>query len=123
LVAREHEATGRLELVPAEVARMAAAPRARAGRPEARRRRSSGACSVLVRLRSFADEAPRPLPGRFCVRVRSVVADIFVKLGDIKGESLDDKHKDEIEVMSYSWGVSNAGSMNYGTGGGEGKAS
>jgi type VI protein secretion system component Hcp len=27
--------------------------------------------------------------------------DIFKKLGDIKGESLDDKHKDEIEVLSY----------------------
>lgn len=52
-----------------------------------------------------------------------MASDIFAKLGDIKGESLDDKHKDEIEVMSYSWGVSNAGSMGYGTGGGEGKAS
>lgn len=27
-------------------------------------------------------------------------SDIFAKLGDIKGESLDDKHKDEIEVMA-----------------------
>ena len=52
-----------------------------------------------------------------------MASDIFAKLGDIKGESLDDKHKDEIEVMSYSWGVSNAGSMQYGSGGGEGKAS
>jgi type VI secretion system secreted protein Hcp len=52
-----------------------------------------------------------------------MAADIFAKLGDIKGESIDDKHKDEIEVLSYSWGVSNAGSMAYGTGGGEGKAS
>ena len=51
-----------------------------------------------------------------------MAADIFAKLGDIKGESIDDKHKDEIEIMSYSWGVSNAGSMGYGTGGGEGKA-
>ena len=32
-------------------------------------------------------------------------ADIFAKLGDIKGESLDEKHKDEIEVLSFSWGV------------------
>ncbi len=31
--------------------------------------------------------------------------DIFAKLGDIKGESLDSKHKDEIEVLSFSWGV------------------
>src|SRR6476660_6491196 len=51
-----------------------------------------------------------------------MAADTFAKLGDIKGESLDDKHKDEIEVLSYSWGVSNAGSMAHGSGGGEGKA-
>ncbi len=51
-----------------------------------------------------------------------MAADIFAKLGDIKGESLDSKHKDEIEVLSYSWGVTNAGSMSGGTGGGEGKA-
>src|SRR5436190_13948266 len=56
-------------------------------------------------------------------RGRPVAIDIFAKLGDIKGESLDDKHKDEIEVLSYSWGVANAGSMGYGSGGGEGKAS
>ena len=34
-----------------------------------------------------------------------MAADIFAKLGDIKGESFDDKHKDEIEVLSFSWGV------------------
>ena len=32
------------------------------------------------------------------------------------------KHKDEIEVLSCSWGVTNAGSMAHGSGGGEGKA-
>jgi type VI secretion system secreted protein Hcp len=51
-----------------------------------------------------------------------MASDIFAKLGDIKGESLDDKHKDEIEVLSYSWGVTNSGSMGHGSGGGEGKA-
>jgi type VI secretion system secreted protein Hcp len=51
-----------------------------------------------------------------------MASDIFAKLGDIKGESLDSKHKDEIEVLSYSWGVSNAGSMAHGSGGGEGKS-
>ena len=29
-----------------------------------------------------------------------MASDIFAKLGDIKGESLDSKHKDEIEVLS-----------------------
>lgn len=33
-------------------------------------------------------------------------SDIFLKLGDIKGESLDSKHKDWIEVLSWSWGTS-----------------
>jgi type VI secretion system secreted protein Hcp len=51
-----------------------------------------------------------------------VASDIFAKIGDIKGESLDDKHKDEIEVLSWSWGVSNPGSRGGGSGGGAGKA-
>ena len=51
-----------------------------------------------------------------------MASDIFAKIGDIKGESLDAKHKGEIEVLSWSWGVSNAGSMAHGGGGGEGKA-
>ena len=40
-----------------------------------------------------------------------MASDIFAKIGDIKGESLDDKHKDEVEVLSWSWGVSNSGSL------------
>jgi type VI secretion system secreted protein Hcp len=50
-----------------------------------------------------------------------VASDIFAKLGDIKGESLDDKHKDEIEVLSWSWGVTNAAPASTGTGAGAGK--
>jgi type VI secretion system secreted protein Hcp len=49
--------------------------------------------------------------------------DIFLKLGDIKGESHDDKHKDEIDVLSWSFGVSQAGASHGGGGGGVGKAS
>ena len=51
-----------------------------------------------------------------------MASDIFAKLGDIKGESLDDKHKNEIEVLSFSWGVTHAGSMASGGGAGAGKA-
>ena len=51
-----------------------------------------------------------------------MASDIFAKIGDIKGESLDDNHKDEIDVMSYSWGVTQTGSIAGGGGGGEGKA-
>jgi len=52
-----------------------------------------------------------------------MAVDIFAKIGDIKGESLDSKHKDEVEVLSWSWGVSQSGSITRGGGGGEGKAS
>ena len=51
-----------------------------------------------------------------------MASDIFAKLGDIKGESIDDKHKDQIEVLSWSWGVSTSGSHSLGGGGGAGKA-
>lgn len=36
-----------------------------------------------------------------------MATNIFAKIGDIKGESADSKHKDEIEVLSFSWGVAN----------------
>jgi type VI secretion system secreted protein Hcp len=52
-----------------------------------------------------------------------MAVDIFAKIGDIKGESLDEKHKDQIELLSWSWGISQTGSMAYGSGGGTGKAS
>jgi type VI secretion system secreted protein Hcp len=51
-----------------------------------------------------------------------MATDIFIKIGDIKGESNDSKHKDEIEVLSWSWGVAQSGSVT-GPGGGTGKAS
>jgi len=51
-----------------------------------------------------------------------VASDIFAKIGDIKGESLDNKHKDAIEVLSWSWCLTHAGTRSTG-GGGEGKAS
>ena len=51
-----------------------------------------------------------------------MAADIFAKIGDIKGESLDSKHKSEVEVLSWSWGVTNSGTIGRGSGGGSGKA-
>jgi hypothetical protein len=38
-------------------------------------------------------------------RVAGGASDIFAKLGDIKGESIDDKHKSEIEVLVSPGGV------------------
>lgn len=47
--------------------------------------------------------------------------DAFLKLDGIKGESSDSKHKDEIEIESYSWGVSQTGTLAFGGGAGAGK--
>jgi type VI secretion system secreted protein Hcp len=52
-----------------------------------------------------------------------MAVDTFAKIGDIKGESQDDKHKEEIELLSWSWGVSQSGTMASGGGAGAGKAS
>ena len=51
-----------------------------------------------------------------------MASDTFAKIGDIKGESLDSKHKDEIEVLSFSWGVTNDATIKTGGGAGAGKA-
>ena len=47
--------------------------------------------------------------------------DYFLKLDAIKGESADAKHKDEIDIESWSWGETNAGTVGRGGGGGAGK--
>jgi len=47
--------------------------------------------------------------------------DMFLKIGDIKGESQDKVHKGEIDVLAWSWGMSNSGSTQVGGSGGAGK--
>ncbi|HLJ13779.1 MAG TPA: type VI secretion system tube protein Hcp [Bryobacteraceae bacterium] len=47
--------------------------------------------------------------------------DYFLKIDGIKGESLDSKHKDEIQIQSYSWGEQNSGTFSDTSGGGAGK--
>src|SRR5262245_10493616 len=45
--------------------------------------------------------------------------DMFLKLDGIPGESTDDKHRDEIEILSYTWGESQpAAALPTGPGGG-----
>ena len=52
-----------------------------------------------------------------------MAVDMFLKLDGIKGESQDASHKDEIHVESFSWGMSQTGTMATGGGGGAGKVS
>jgi type VI secretion system secreted protein Hcp len=46
------------------------------------------------------------------------VTTYFLKLDGIAGESTDAKHKDEIELVSFSWGVTQSGGGGGGGGGG-----
>lgn len=50
-----------------------------------------------------------------------MAVDVFLKLGDIKGESKDSKHAGEIDVLSWSWGLAQTGNISSGGGGGSGK--
>jgi type VI secretion system secreted protein Hcp len=52
-----------------------------------------------------------------------MASDFLLEIDGIKGESKDKAHKDTIEVDSFSWGISNAGSHASNSGGGAGKAS
>ena len=52
-----------------------------------------------------------------------MAVDMFLKIGDVKGESVDKAHKGEIDVLSWSWGMSQSGSTHTGGGGGSGKVS
>jgi type VI secretion system secreted protein Hcp len=49
--------------------------------------------------------------------------DYFLKIEGHEGESKDDKHKNEIDVLSWTWGESNPGNMAAQGGGGAGKVS
>ena len=47
--------------------------------------------------------------------------DMFIQVGDLKGESRDKVHKEKIDVLAWSWGMSNSGTTHAGGGGGAGK--
>lgn len=52
-----------------------------------------------------------------------MAVDMFMKIDGIAGESTDKTHKDETEVLAWSWGATQHGTMHTGTGGGSGKVS
>jgi type VI secretion system secreted protein Hcp len=49
--------------------------------------------------------------------------DYFLKIDGIQGESKADKHTDEIDIESFSWGETQSGTFAGGGGGGSGKIS
>lgn len=50
-----------------------------------------------------------------------MAVDMFLKIDDIKGEAKDSKHKDQIEVLAWNWGVTQSGTAHIGGGAGAGK--
>jgi len=49
------------------------------------------------------------------------MVDYFLKIDGIPGESLDSKHKEEIEIESFSWGETQTGTASHGGGMGAGR--
>jgi type VI secretion system secreted protein Hcp len=50
-----------------------------------------------------------------------MAVDMYLKLEGIDGESADAVHAKEIDVLAWSWGASQSGTMHSGAGGGAGK--
>ena len=50
-----------------------------------------------------------------------MAVDMFLKLDGVKGESVDSTHKGQIDILSWSWGMSQSGTMHLAAGGGAGK--
>ena len=75
---------------------------------------------------SFAARMGRPLLAAAAATVSvaapsTVLADIFLNLGVIKGESQDEKFKGQIDLLSYTQSFRNSGSVTTGGGAGAGK--
>jgi type VI secretion system secreted protein Hcp len=59
-----------------------------------------------------------------------MAVDMFLKLDDIAGDSVDDvkaapskkPHAGEMDILAWSWGMSQSASTHFGSGGGSGKA-
>ncbi|SDI38612.1 Hcp family type VI secretion system effector [Aliiruegeria lutimaris] len=52
-----------------------------------------------------------------------MAVDMFLDIeGEIEGESQDYEHSKEIDVLAWSWGMSQSGTFHVGGGGGSGKA-
>jgi type VI secretion system secreted protein Hcp len=52
-----------------------------------------------------------------------MAVDMFLDLDGVKGESVDKKYKDKIDILGWQWGIANTGTFHHGAGGGAGKAS
>lgn len=68
-------------------------------------------------------QSPQPLDIPPMLLAQAANSDYYLKIEGIEGESTDEMHKGQIEIMSYTWGMSNSGSMAASSGAGAGKTS
>lgn len=52
-----------------------------------------------------------------------MAVDMFLKVAGVDGESVDKKHPASIDILAWSWGMSQSGTTHMGGGGGSGKVS
>ena len=52
-----------------------------------------------------------------------MAVDMFIKIGDVEGEARDHAHDREIDVLAWSWGMTQSGNTHVAGGGGAGKVS
>lgn len=64
------------------------------------------AMSVIVGLTTLAVVVAETLPSSPAPVAGAAQADYFLKLEGVEGEADDKQHKGEIEIQSFSWGVS-----------------
>lgn len=70
-----------------------------------------------------ASPAQKELDWPAILTADAAAVDYFLKIDGIEGESTDKTHNGEIEILSFSWGETNAGTMTRGGGAGAGKVS
>lgn len=70
-----------------------------------------------------ARPAPQELDWPAILTADAASVDYFLKIDGVEGESTDGRHGGEIEILSFSWGETNAGTWTRGAGGGAGKVS
>ena len=81
------------------------------------------AASLLVTtvgVAALQPSAPQQLDFPSMLTADAAAVDYFLKLDGVEGESTDERHKGEIEILSWSWGETNTAAMSPGRGGGAG---
>ena len=83
------------------------------------------AVALVTSIAGMASLSSTSSSVEFAPSAHAAAVDYFLKIEGVEGESTDDRHKGEIQIESFSWGASQPGigQMGSGGGGGAGKVS